>query len=198
MNQIGTLIIAAIRPQSDTDTFPSVHSNEALGGHHTAATLAERDAIPPERRLEGMTCYSIDTMNTYQLVGGIQNTDWCTFPLFRTDSIAGQINGVQARDYILDLSAAVNYKIVYITASINSGAATLNITTNLSSAGGPTLTNPNPVRYDYTNNNQVLTGQTLKLTVSSISGTPDLFFTIGILVQNCGLVGNSFTPSVPA
>ncbi len=190
MNQIGTLIIAAIRPQSDTDTFPSVHSNEALGGHHCVADIAARDTIPAERRLEGMICYTQDTMQTYQLVGGIANTNWCTFPLFRTDSIAGQINGVQERDYILDVSAAVNYKVIYITAYVSSGAATLNITTNVSSAGGPTLTTSTPTRYEYVGSNQVLVGQTLKLTVSNLSGAPDLFFTIGTLVQNCGLSGN--------
>lgn len=192
MNNQGTLVIAAIRPQSDADTFASTHANEALGGHHCVANLMERDSIPLERRLEGMTCYAVDTMNTYQLVGGIENTDWCVFPLFRTDSIAGQINGVQERDYILDLEAAVNYKIVYLSAYISSGSLDLSITADINNVGGPILNNTNVTRYNYTNVAKVLTGQTLRLTVSNIVGAPDLFFTIGTLVQNCGLEG---TPS---
>ena len=42
---IGTLITSAIRPNDSLDPIASAYAVEVKGGHHTYATLAERDAI---------------------------------------------------------------------------------------------------------------------------------------------------------
>jgi hypothetical protein len=75
-NNTGTLVIAAIRPQSDQDQFPVAYANEMLGGFHSVANNTARDAISEDRRTEGMLCYNIALDKFYQLLGGIENTDW--------------------------------------------------------------------------------------------------------------------------
>lgn len=66
-NNTGTLVIAPIRPQAQEDTYPSAFANEVKGGHHQVLTLAERDAIPAGRRLEGMFCYVKEDGKVYKL-----------------------------------------------------------------------------------------------------------------------------------
>lgn len=78
-NNTGTLVIDAIRPQSDADEFPTVYMNEAKGGLHSVATTTARDAISSARRQEGMFCYVEADQKVYQLVGGIANANWTEF-----------------------------------------------------------------------------------------------------------------------
>ena len=56
-DNIGTLVTAPIRPASDLDVFPAFWANDGYGGWHSALTLVERDAIPPERLCLGMRCW---------------------------------------------------------------------------------------------------------------------------------------------
>jgi hypothetical protein len=78
-NNIGTLVTSPIRPHGIQDTFPSAHANELLGGHHQVTLLVERNAISLERRLIGMTCYVQEAAVTYQLIGGLLDTNWEVF-----------------------------------------------------------------------------------------------------------------------
>lgn len=66
-NNTGTLILSPVRPYSDLDQFPVALSREIKGGHHTRATLAERDSIYPDLLEEGMTCYVLETKRRYVL-----------------------------------------------------------------------------------------------------------------------------------
>jgi len=75
-NNSGTLIISPIRPQDSADTYPAFYANDGLGGHHQYATMTERDNIPSDRRLEGMTCYVAATSTLYVLIGGVANINW--------------------------------------------------------------------------------------------------------------------------
>ena len=43
------------------------------------ADATARDAISSTLRYEGMTVYQIDTKKSYQLQGGITNSDWKEF-----------------------------------------------------------------------------------------------------------------------
>lgn len=72
----GTNITAPVRPYTDQDPIPTHYANEGLGGHHQKDTLAARDAILPERRLRGMTCFVEEDGVTYTLVGGVLNQHW--------------------------------------------------------------------------------------------------------------------------
>lgn len=72
----GTIIAAKVTTGDTANTFPTMDQNEGQGGHHSVATLVDRDAITTERRVEGMTCYVAATITTYQLQGGIANVNW--------------------------------------------------------------------------------------------------------------------------
>ena len=86
----GTLITSAIRPNNSADLIASAFANEIKGGHHGYATLVERDLIIAERREWGMfaTVYADGTAsnnNTYQLTYGYSdtvitnNSNWVVF-----------------------------------------------------------------------------------------------------------------------
>jgi hypothetical protein len=75
----GTLVIAAIRPSDSEDDFATAVANEIQGGIHSVANETARDAITSDRRVEGMLCYVIADDKTYQLQGGIENTDWVEY-----------------------------------------------------------------------------------------------------------------------
>lgn len=75
-NNSGTLVVSPIRPQNDSDTFPSAYANELKGGFHQVADITARNNISSDRRQVGMWCYVIATGQTFQLVGGIANANW--------------------------------------------------------------------------------------------------------------------------
>ena len=75
-NNTGTLVIAAVRPQSTLDTFSVALANEIRGGLHIVQTLQERDDITPDRRLEGMLVYVRGETKFFQLLGGVLNANW--------------------------------------------------------------------------------------------------------------------------
>jgi hypothetical protein len=47
-----------------------------MGGFREVATHTVRDAIPSERRREGMQVYTVNDATTWQLQGGITNSNW--------------------------------------------------------------------------------------------------------------------------
>jgi uncharacterized protein (TIGR02145 family) len=71
-----------LAPLKDNE-YSIVYSNDVKGGHHQVATIAERDAIPMLRRQLGMLCTVLDdgigNHKTYQLIGGLSNTNWTEF-----------------------------------------------------------------------------------------------------------------------
>lgn len=89
-NNVGTLVIAPVRPQSDADTFPSALANELQGGLHVVASTAERDAIPSDRLIDGMLCIITADWSTYQLRSGV----WEEYQnVTLSDSVAAQNKG---------------------------------------------------------------------------------------------------------
>ncbi len=75
-NNEGTLITSPIRPHGSGDEFPVAFANELKGGYYSVSTVEDRDAIPMERRMEGMMCHVISTYKFYVLSAGIDNANW--------------------------------------------------------------------------------------------------------------------------
>jgi len=75
--------------------LPVINSNEALGGYYQVATIEEMNAIPVERRQQGMLCTVLDDgfgkQKTYQLTGGIENKNWVVFTSGGTGTNAGDM-----------------------------------------------------------------------------------------------------------
>lgn len=63
----GTRVIAPLVPSDSADVYPTHKATYGLGGHRSVATIAERDAIPAERREAGMLVYVSSTGLAYQL-----------------------------------------------------------------------------------------------------------------------------------
>jgi len=57
------------------------------------ADLTARDAIATVKRFEGLTTYVTAEQKTYQLVGGIENTDWVEFGAAETDPLSVHLDG---------------------------------------------------------------------------------------------------------
>jgi hypothetical protein len=75
----GTNIASRIAPFDTADTFATHDSQWGRDGYRSVADLTERDAISDARRKEGMLVYVITTDTTYQLYGGITNSNWRTY-----------------------------------------------------------------------------------------------------------------------
>lgn len=78
-NLSGTKVIAPIVMPSDTDTFPTHYAKYGNGNIHSVATIAERNAISSFRREIGMLCYVVADNKIYQLLGGLNNSNWSDF-----------------------------------------------------------------------------------------------------------------------
>lgn len=77
----GTIPLGGtIAPTDSEDVYGTHIANFGRGGVHHVATLAERNAITAERRVEGMLCTVADGGSgnpiIYQLVGGTDNANW--------------------------------------------------------------------------------------------------------------------------
>lgn len=63
---MAVTVIDTIKPKNDGD-FPVLEDVDLQGGFRTVADATERDAIPPERRKEGMLVYQLDEEKYYKL-----------------------------------------------------------------------------------------------------------------------------------
>lgn len=83
-------------PTDTTDTYAVTDSQFNRGGHHEVLDSATRDAIPSDRRREGMTCYTSSDKKTWQLQGGITNADWVDISTTGS-SVGGDVNYVHTQ-----------------------------------------------------------------------------------------------------
>ena len=66
-----------IAPSDTTDTYATHDSLYGRGGLKEVSSTEERDAIPADRRREGMIVYVGGVVQVnYQLIGGIDNANW--------------------------------------------------------------------------------------------------------------------------
>ncbi len=79
-NLQGTNIISMIVPTNHADTYATHDSIYGKGGWREVNTLAERDAIPVERRRRGMVVFVRETLKSYQLKNSDTNGGWVPFP----------------------------------------------------------------------------------------------------------------------
>lgn len=77
----GTLVASRIVPSDSQDTYATHEALYGKGGHRSVSSIAERDAIPADRREVGMSVYVsyVDELagnGKYFLKGGITNSHW--------------------------------------------------------------------------------------------------------------------------
>lgn len=79
--------------QKNNGNFPLIEAKDVKGGFHQANNIEERDAIPKEKRIEGMYCYVLnDTI--YRLLGGIENSNWIAWNVATKQYVDYQIDSV--------------------------------------------------------------------------------------------------------
>ena len=69
-------ITGFIAPTDAADTFATQDEAYNRGGYRSVADIAERDAITPDRRKEGMLVNVLSDSTVYKLTGGIDNVNW--------------------------------------------------------------------------------------------------------------------------
>ena len=107
INLKGLNITSTIVPTNSADTFATHDSIYGKGGWREVNTIAERDAIPEDRRREGMVVYVRETFRNYQLQGTLSNAGWTVFPA--TTDVADIINDAINKGQInIDLTAYYN------------------------------------------------------------------------------------------
>jgi len=68
----GTVTLSGIiAPSDDQDTYAVTEDTYNKGGHRTVDTIADRNAIPTDRRKEGMLVFVKGDNVTYQLINGL-------------------------------------------------------------------------------------------------------------------------------
>lgn len=90
-------VISTLVPKNNA-TFPIVDSNDIGGSIQQVDLISDRDAIPSEKRKEGMLVYVKDRSAFYSLVSGITNSNWQNI----TDNIAN----LTANNLITNLNGA--------------------------------------------------------------------------------------------
>ena len=107
INLKGLNITSTIVPTNSADTFATHDSIYGKGGWREVNTIAERDAIPEDRRREGMVVYVRETFRNYQLQSTLSNAGWTVFPA--TTDVADIINDAINKGQInIDLTAYYN------------------------------------------------------------------------------------------
>ena len=88
----GLQITNMIVPCTSEDDYPTHDSKYGLGGWHEVSTLAERNAIPTERRRLGMACFVREDNTLYILRGNLLNTSWQPYIGISTPDVSAIIN----------------------------------------------------------------------------------------------------------
>jgi uncharacterized protein YjdB len=67
---VGTNVAAGLVPFTASDKYPTHYAKYGKGGYRSVSNISERNAIPPERREEGMMAWVISESKLYRLRSG--------------------------------------------------------------------------------------------------------------------------------
>lgn len=86
----GTNLAAAIAPFTTDDTYATHDSQYGKGGWHEVLTIAERDAIPEDRKRNGMAVFVVEEKKVYTLES---DGSWTEFKTGPEGPIVSSVNG---------------------------------------------------------------------------------------------------------
>lgn len=86
--------------------------NQPIETFRKVDTIAQRNAISTQRRWEGMLVYVVEDQTTYELKGGVDNTDWTTLGGLGDAPQDGTLYGRQNGNWV-PVNGNLN-KLVYI------------------------------------------------------------------------------------
>lgn len=133
----GTVIQSKIVPSDTNDLYATHDALYGVDGWRSVADTTERDAISTARRRDGMVVYCQSDNTSYQLDGGITNSDWVALGfatdvvlLTGTQSISGQKTFNDVSVFVGSVSASSTLYVGQSPASIYSGQTSVNTVTN--------------------------------------------------------------------
>lgn len=88
-------------PSDSEDTYPVHDSIYGKGGWREVADVAARNAIPAQRRREGMCVYVTATSQAWWLQGGIADGNWTLMPIGESAGLQREITFVLRKDLIV-------------------------------------------------------------------------------------------------
>lgn len=194
----GTNVSSRVVPFDSLDTYATHDETYGRGSYRSVANVTERNAIPSPRRKEGMLVFCIAENTTYQLNGGILDTNWIVYSVgSSTSDITGYTNSVtlanitgSLQSQIYDISG--NYTLLSTTKAISGELQTLSFNTSANSYN-QSLIYTNTVSGNLTtftsNISSDLHSQILNLTNLRKSYTqPDHGFVIGDVLRYTGTI----------
>lgn len=123
----GVRVTGSIVPSDTADVYPTHISLYGKGGHSEVASSSVRDAIPAERRSEGMTVWVVADNKCYVLQGGISNGNWVAFGLTPSSNGTGST--------VISSSAANTFKSLKVASQLTISADSNEITVGLNTSG---------------------------------------------------------------
>lgn len=88
-------------PSDSEDTYPVHDSIYGMGGWREVADVAARNAIPAQRRREGMVVYVTGTSQAWWLQGGVGDENWTLMPVGESVGLQREITFVLRKDLIV-------------------------------------------------------------------------------------------------
>lgn len=176
-NNVGTLVIAPIRPQSTADVFPTAVANEISGGWHSYPTYADLVSIPTERIAGGMAAYVQADNAIYVYKSGI----WEVLTVGMSGSGGGDVSYLTSR--VNEISASlfvVRNDVATISGNLNTlsgdvaelSNTVVNLTNTVNTISGNLDTLEATVQNVETNITAINSDlNTLETTIISVSGT---------------------------
>jgi hypothetical protein len=186
VQNIGTLVIDAIRPNDTIDTYPTGFGNEIKGGLHSYATYAQMLAIPTSRRTAGMLVSVYNDSNPKINGVFILQNNLTTWKYFNTLQIlpATIDNITNGYVYTFLLSAPHVYKVTKLSLQTTTGTAVVSLRINgVSSNINFTTLNVTTTKQTFTSllsSNYIDVGQTLDILIASQTTNPTLYVELNI------------------
>lgn len=99
-----------IAPTDDADVYATHDDFYGRGGYRSVVNQAARNAIPTDRRKEGMVVHVLDENVSYQLFGGTTNSHWIVYTTATPDTTISLIAAENVSPYralIIDAAGKV-------------------------------------------------------------------------------------------
>lgn len=183
---IGTLVISAIRPNDTTDQYATGLGNEIKGGLHSYETYGEMLNIPVSRRTAGMLVSVYNNSNSKTNGVFILSNDLTTWTYFASLQILSATidNVTTGYVYTFILFAPYVYKVKQLSLQTTTGTAIVSLringTASIASFDSLSVTTSRQTFTSSLVSNYINVGDYVDIIVSSQTTNPTLYIELDI------------------
>jgi hypothetical protein len=187
----GTVgITGLLAPKNAEDTHGTHEDTYGKGGFRSVSNTTERDAIPADRRKEGMWVYVRYSATVYTLESGITNGDWVEIE-FSDGAGTGELVITTLAETTIDLIDDTDFTAIDAEAYIASGVGYIVGVTSTTATGNLTI-----ILYQDTARLQPIFTMVVDLADTTTYRSSEVF---GFELETTGTIyGTAFTVGVPA